>query len=485
MQDTEIAFSLKKAVVERNGIVLIVEFNWDVQRGESWLICGANGTGKTTLLEVLTGQQRLVGGEMILPGDLSIEKFSSSVALIRRDFSLYHLFGISASFYQQRYFSIGVEETPLVIDFIAAETEILKTNIRSAAQEFRFDTLLDKHIVSLSTGESRRILLLILWLTERKIICFDDPYSGLDPEGSRLVSHALRTLLKKNVTILVTGVETQAPDFIENVLYIKNQHIAYNGKADHFRSNGKKSEFLAEKLKIKKFVRDPCDNSFKVAAEMKNITIRYSEKIIQENFSWRINRGDKWMLTGANGSGKSTLMSLIYGDNPMAYAYELVVFDRIRGTGETIWDIKRRIGYFSSELQQFFPRSLTLYEAVLTGYSDHLRVRDDLTPGHYRQADEIIEAAGITTFKETPLYRLSFSKCRLALVCRALVKLPPVVILDEPCQGLDLSATETVNRLVDVVCGGELKTLIYVTHQTNDVPKIINRHLNLKKPKSH
>jgi molybdate transport system ATP-binding protein len=164
----------------------------------------------------------------------------------------------------------------------------------------------------------------------------------------------------------------------------------------------------------------------------------------------------------------------------MAYAFELVVFDRVRGSGETIWDIKRPIGYFSSELQQFFPRSLTLFEAVLTGYSNHLAIRSDLTQNHYQQAEELIEAARITAFKMTPLYRLSFSQCRLALVCRALVKLPPVVILDEPCQGLDRQATETVNHLVDTVCGSELNTLIYVTHQPEHVPEIINLHLNLK-----
>lgn len=477
-------FSLQKAVVKRNGILLIDEFNWEVNGGESWWICGANGSGKTTLLEVLVGQQRLAGGEMILAHDLLIENFYSSVALIRRDFLLYNLFNSKASFYQQRYFSLGVEETPLVIDFIAIETGRSKEMVRSSANEFGFDTLLDKRIVSLSTGEGRRIILLILWLTDKEIICFEDPYSGLDPEGKQLVNHALATLLKKKVTILVTGVEIQPPNFIDHVLYIKNQCIAFAGKIQDFTYPQPESALPVNKFKIKNHVRDEFDYSFKVAAEMKDITIQYNGKIIQKHFSWKISRGDKFILAGPNGSGKSTLMSLIYGDNPMAYAYELVVFDQIRGTGETIWNVKRQMGYFSSELQQFFPRSMTLYEAVLTGYSDNLQVRDYLTREHYQQADEIIEAAHITALKETLMLRLSFSQCRLALVCRALVKLPPIVILDEPCQGLDQSTTETVNRLVDIVCGDECKTLIYVTHQTDYVPKIINKHINLKMEKS-
>jgi len=481
MKHSEIVFSLKKAVIKRNGTLLIDEFDLKVNQGESWWICGANGTGKTTLLEVLKGQQRLTGGEMILPENVSVENFFSSVAIIRRDFSLYNLFNRSASFYQQRYFSLGVEETPMVIDFISAETGVPKEKIRSAAMVFGFEMLLDKRIVSLSTGEGRRIILLILWFSDRRIICIDDPYAGLDPEGKLMFSHALQTLLKKKVTLLVTGVEIQPPGFIDHVFYINNHRAEFAGKAHFFKNNYLESSLTGNKIRLKKHVHEKYDHSFRIAAEMKNITIQYDRKIIQKDFSWRINRGDKWMLTGPNGSGKSTLMSLICGDNPMAYAYELIVFDRVRGTGETIWDIKRPIGYFSSELQQFFPRSLTLFEAVLTGYSNHLVVRSDLTQDHYQQAEELIEAARITSFKMTPLYRLSFSQCRLALVCRALVKLPPVVILDEPCQGLDRQTTETVNRLVEAVCGDELNTLIYVTHQTEYVPGIINLHLNLKK----
>jgi molybdate transport system ATP-binding protein len=474
-------FSLKDAVVKRNGIRLINEFSWEVNEGECWLICGTNGSGKTTLLELLSGHERFAEGVLIPPENISIENYYSSVALIRRDFTLYHLFNSSANFYQQRYFSLGVEETPPVIDFIISETGEPEEHIRSAALEFEIEKLMDKHIVSLSTGEGRRILLLLLWLSENKIICLDDPYAGLDPDGKLLVSRALKMLLKKNITILITSVDLHPPEFINHILLIENQYATIIGKTEYLKTREIKHPHPIDKLIIKDQVLFGYDYSFNVAAGMRNITIKYGDSIVQKDFSWEINRGDKWMLSGPNGSGKSTLMSLIFGDNPMAYAYEIVVFDRVRGTGETIWDVKRPMGYFSSELQQFFPRNMTLYEAVLTGFSDHLSVRSDLTPEHYHQADELIEAARITPYKETSLGRLSFSTCRLALVCRALVKLPPVVILDEPCQGLDQITSETVNDLVDIVCGGKNKTLIYVTHQTDLIPEVINKKLELKK----
>lgn len=482
MENTGLIFSLEKARLERNDNLLIGGFDWEVHKGECWWVCGDNGTGKTTLFEELAGHQRLSAGEMVLPSGITPEDFISSVALVHRDFSLFHYFTKSATFYQQRYFSSGIEETPLVTDFIESETGIPQQKIQSAAKEFGLDALLQKRILSLSTGEGRRIILLMLWLTDKRLICLDDPYAGLDPGGKQLVNNALGMLLKKEVTILISGVDTLPPDIAGHVLYIKDKHIAYAGVVQNFKETVSSA---IKRINIRNHVSEGYNYSFSVAAEMKNITIKYDKEIVQQDFSWKISRGEKWMLTGPNGSGKSTLMSLIYGDNPMAYAYELVVFDRVRGSGETIWDIKQPMGYFSSELQQFFPRSMTVNEAILTGFSNHLLVRKDLTPGHYSQADELIEAALLTDLKNTPLYKLSFSKCRLALVCRALVKHPPVVILDEPCQGLDRTSTQIVNRLVDLVCGDELKTLIYVTHQTSDVPAVINNHLSLRKSESN
>jgi molybdate transport system ATP-binding protein len=481
MEHSELFFSLEKVRLERNGNLVIDHFDWKVKRGECWWIYGENGSGKTTLFEALSGKQSFSGGEFILSEGSDQEIFRSSVALVGRDFSFSHYFNKSATFYQQRYFSTGVEETPLVKDFIECETGIPAGQILSAAQEFGFDSLLGKRILSLSTGEGRRIILLMLWLTDKKLICLDDPYAGLDPGGKMLVNNAMGMLLEKNVTIFISGNDRSYPGIVDNVLHIRNRRIEYSGEAKNFKDSGSSQ---LQKIKIKNYVTGGYDYSFSVAAEMKNITIRYDKEIVQEDFSWKIARGDKWMLTGPNGSGKSTLMSLIYGDNPMAYAYEIVIFDRVRGSGETIWEIKQPMGYFSSELQQFFPRSMTAYEAVLTGFSNHLVISKDLASEHYRQADELIEAAQLTELKNTPLYRLSFSKCRLVLVCRALVKHPPVVILDEPCQGLDPASTEIVNNLVDVVCGDELKTLIYVTHQSDHVPSVINRHLSLRKPVS-
>lgn len=481
MDHTSYLFAFENAVLSRNGTQKSRKFSWSVAPGESWWVCGANGSGKTTLIEFLTGRHRMAEGVMKFPGYGSPEEFYTSVTLVRRDFSLNQAFNRSAVFYQQRYFSTGLEETPPVIDFLVQETGTSEDTIRTAAGEFRVQHLLDEHIVSLSTGEGRRIMLLMLWLSGRKIICFDDPYSGLDTDGCDMVSKAFSSLIEKKICILATGVSEHPPAVFDHVLYLRDQSVIFAGRKEDFRSFSNKKKEDQEVPRLVTRVDDNRGFNFLTAAEMNNITIRYDQKIVLSDFSWKIKKGEKWLLTGPNGSGKSTLMSLIYGDNPMAYAYEMVVFDRVRGTGETIWEIKRPIGYFSSELQQFFPLSMTIYEAVLTGFSDHLTVRKDLSPQHHQQTSELIEAAGLKDYSGSVLSRLSFSQRRLALVCRALVKHPPLVILDEPCQGLDPRAASLVNLLVGELCSGKDKTLVYVTHQHDCLPPVINKHLELGK----
>lgn len=471
-------FSFHNVTLTHNGNVLLAGFDLEVHAGESWWICGTNGSGKTTLLETIAGRQCLSGGEMIVHANTTPEEFFRSVAYIPGDLSLFREFTKSAGFYQQRYFSIGVEETPSVRAFIKAETGIEEEKINATATLLKVENLLDRHIISLSTGEVRRILLLMLYLTGRNLICFDDPYSGLDSVGKELVSHAIKALLCKKLTIMVSGTEFPPPYPFSHVLYLENHKAAFRGESHKFTLHGNPLTH-AGKICLKSHVPEEYDYDFSIAAEMKNISIRYADTIIQRDFCWKIRKGDKWILTGPNGSGKSTLTTLIYGDNPMAYACGLVLFDKVRGTGESIWEIKRRIGYFSSELQNFFPKSLTFYEAVLTGFSDHLTVRKDLSYRHHLQAQELIDSTGMTHLKDTPFYHLSFSQRRLSLICRALVKHPPVVILDEPCQGLDPATAKIVNKLVDEVCGDDNKTLIYITHQPEDIPDVINRHLEI------
>ncbi|MEO0331157.1 MAG: ATP-binding cassette domain-containing protein, partial [Bacteroidota bacterium] len=200
--------------------------------------------------------------------------------------------------------------------------------------------------------------------------------------------------------------------------------------------------------------------------------------------NWQVNRGDKWSLSGPNGAGKSTLLSLINGDNPQAYANQIYLFDRKKGSGESIWDIKGRIGYISPELHLYFNRRLSCFEAVASGLTDTLISDKNLSAEQKATVAQWLNVFNLSHRKEKMLIELPLSEQRLVLLARALVKNPPVLLLDEPCQGLDTQQTQKFNAMVDTICQHFDKTLIYVSHYQQDIPTCVNQRLFLEKGKA-
>ena len=214
---------------------------------------------------------------------------------------------------------------------------------------------------------------------------------------------------------------------------------------------------------------------------MKNIKVEYDGRKILDGINWHIAQGERWSLSGPNGAGKSTLLSLINGDNPQAYANDIIIFDRQRGTGESILDIKRQTGFVSPELYQYFPTDSSCMHVIESGFYD--------TIGLFRSTDPDKEAVCLRWMKLLHLDQYAHklfsmvpsSAQRLCLLARALVKNPALLILDEPTQGLDASQQQFFTRLIDDICAISKVTVIYVTHYEHHIPKAVSKYLRLEK----
>jgi molybdate transport system ATP-binding protein len=207
--------------------------------------------------------------------------------------------------------------------------------------------------------------------------------------------------------------------------------------------------------------------------------VAYGNKKILSNINWQINRGERWLLKGVNGSGKSTLISLITGDHPQAYANKVFLFDKKRGSGESIWDIKKKIGFVSPELHWYFDKTISVYNTIASGFFDTIGVYKKLSDEQHNIVHQWLSFLNLTTKSEFSLSALSTSQQRLALLARALIKNPPLLILDEPCQGLDEQQVKDFVALIDDLFNQSNRTLIYVSHYENEIPKCINKCLNL------
>jgi len=214
---------------------------------------------------------------------------------------------------------------------------------------------------------------------------------------------------------------------------------------------------------------------------MNDVHIKYGEKVILDKVNWRVLPGERWALLGPNGAGKSTLLSLVNGDNPQAYANDIVLFDKKRGTGESIWDIKKKIGFVSPELHQYFPTDNSCLQVIESGYYDTLGL---FRPSQKVKADTALawmQALEIDKYARTLLKNIPASAQRLCLLARALIKNPDLLIFDEPCQGMDEHQQLNFKQIVNTICEISDVTLIYVSHYQHEIPDSVTKVLRLDK----
>ena len=214
---------------------------------------------------------------------------------------------------------------------------------------------------------------------------------------------------------------------------------------------------------------------------MQKINIQYSNKQILKNIEWNIRHGEKWCLSGPNGSGKSTLLSLITGDNPQAFANHIWLFDKKKGSGESIWDIKKKIGHVSPEIHLCFDKGTLVEDVVASGLYDTIGLFKKPSTNDLELVSKWMSYLSIEKFKGKRLINLSLGEQRAVMLCRALVKSPLLLILDEPCQGLDEDQTNKFNHLINEICKIEKVTVIYVSHYQDEIPRNIENFLRLEK----
>ena len=215
--------------------------------------------------------------------------------------------------------------------------------------------------------------------------------------------------------------------------------------------------------------------------DFKNVCIRYGERTILKDLNLTVMNGERWALSGENGAGKSTLLSLVCADNPQSYANDIVLFGRQRGSGESIWDIKKHIGYISPEMHRAYMKDIPAIEIVASGLSDSVGLYRKPKPEQMGTCEFWMDMFGILKHRDTTFLKLSSGEQRLVLLARAFVKDPSLLILDEPLHGLDMMNRRLVKDIIETFCRRHNRTLIMVTHYQEELPDCIDHKIYLKK----
>ena len=214
---------------------------------------------------------------------------------------------------------------------------------------------------------------------------------------------------------------------------------------------------------------------------MNEVTIRYGKRTIIKDLNWTVKNGERWALSGQNGSGKSTLLSLVCADNPQSYACDIALFGFQRGGGESIWDIKKHIGYVSPEMHRAYQKDLPAIRIVASGLKDSVGLYVKPEPQEYEVCRRWMDIFGLKGMYDRPFLKLSSGEQRLVLIARAFVKDPELLILDEPLHGLDNRNRRLVKDVIETFCQRRNKTLIMVTHYQEELPRCITHSLFLER----
>lgn len=441
--------------------------NFVLYENEQLAILGPNGSGKTKLVNTIIGRYPLLKNEVQYNfGEWNHRMVCENIHYMAFRDSYGDADG--GYYYQQRWHSQDVELLPKVCDVLpdVAGDEY----VTSLYRDFSIDVLLNKQLVMLSSGELRRLQIVKALMTNPRVLIMDNPFIGLDAQ-TRVQLHDLlqRLIVKCGLQlILVVSRKEDIPDFVTRVVNL-----------EPILTSPKKDCLLPRCLELPSSWERVEDEASVSIISLRNVTLRYGEHVIFENLNWEVQRGERWALHGRNGSGKSALLSLVCADNPQSYGCDISLFGRRRGTGESIWDIKRRIGYVSPEMHRAYLKDLPSVEIVASGLHDSIGLYVRPRPEHIGICKERMRMFGIEDLADHTFLKLSSGEQRLVLLARAFVKDPELLILDEPLHGLDAGRREMVRAIIEAFCSRPEKTLIMVTHYPEELPSCITHHKTL------
>lgn len=454
----------------------------DIREGEQLAIVGENGAGKSRLVDIITGRYPL------LQDTVRYNLGEGMVSERLRYISFRDTYGEQdCTYYQQRWNQHDMS------DDLPTVGSALKDAPEELMRMFHLDQLRQKPIITLSSGEMRKLQLTRVLRSRPRVLIMDNPFIGLDAATRQMLGELLQTLIRETALtlILVLSKTDDLPSFVTHVLPVEGLRVGRKMAREEFLAHPRPlpSSVLPEQertwlrqlpqkdLATMPFYPQRGGEILRFA----DVSIRYGSRTILSHVDWTVNEGERWALSGENGAGKSTLLSLVCADNPQAYACNINLFGHRRGSGESIWEIKRHIGYVSPEMHRAYLKDIPALDIVASGLSDSIGLYTRPRPSEREQCLEWMQVFGIRDLAERTFLCLSSGEQRLCLLARAFVKDPELLILDEPLHGLDDRNRQRVREIIETFCQRQNKTLVMVTHYEEELPSCIDHRLTLKR----
>lgn len=483
IQDAQVIFKGKQAFQN-------LSFQWE--KGQTWAVISDSGWLQTAFWETLRGNTLIRNGKVQTHfAEAYVEEksflkelhsFRDLMAYVSQKYEFRNKFNQQNFYFQQRFNSSESEDTATVKQYLSEIEPKVKGpwTLQKVLDLLDLERLRDESLLKLSNGETRRLALASGLMRQPSIFLMDHPTTGLDIQSRENFGIVLQNILDAGTHVLLSCNIQDIPEGVTHIAQLDYSGISRVWKKEDFhaleRHNLKKNwnwDLLQE------LVGQDKKNTGGSIVELKDVTISYQGKKILDHINWRVGAGERWQLKGANGSGKSTLISLLIGENPQAYSQEIYLFGRKRGTGESIWDVKRPTGFVAPELARFFPANQTCRKVILSGLFDTMGLFKKVSVEQENLASKWMQLFELEEFADFPIQRLPLEQQRWALLARALIKKPQLLILDEASQGLDESQRILYKETTQKICEYSGITLIFVSHYPEDIPTAVDRVFQL------
>src|SRR5690606_24574898 len=451
---------------------------------------GPSGSGKSILGSLLTGNTAPTQGV-----------FNTNInhaTYIPQQEDFLNVSQQKSTHYSSRYEYNNNENLPTVKNYLES-IKSKKPEMDRIISRLKLNLLINTKLLHLSNGERKRTQIAASLLKNSDLVVFDQPFVGLDTTSKKILHQVIFQLKKQKKIVVIMCNEDDFFVGIDFILELKDGQMTHYFPSSKFiKQTSTGYKYHANNTAFKDFDFNT-GKIFSTIVKMKDVNVTIEEKKILKNINWTVKSGEKWVLAGDNGAGKTTLLSLITADNPQAYTNNIVLFDNKRGSGESIWDIKKKIGFVSPELHSYFLRGqgiknsvpglknksvynkLPCIDVITSGLNDEVGFSSSDSKNQLEMAEKWMNLLNLSHLLESAYINASLGEQRFLLLARALVKLPPLLILDEPCQGLDqkqtglfISLLFQINLLINF-------TLIYVTHNKNEIPEWIDKMIILDK----
>jgi molybdate transport system ATP-binding protein len=518
---------LRNCSVEDRFRAYLSGLTWTYRPGETWLVTGANGSGKESFIAALADESLFAPkGEGVFfsafsgdTGCVSLESAASLIAEERRRDQSDYTDGVDVGRTAREYVGEVLGDRGDQIARMETLPEIALTGIAH---------ILDRGLKFLSTGEIRRTLIARALLSRKRLLVLSEPFAGLDA-ASREILFAFFDAMAASAAaggdsprvILCADRYADVPGSVTSVLEFSGKAISFAGSRKDYeallesRKSAAQEKTAKERAEFRAAARafsreqgilrdkpeedkprttqtartgkrdDPIEKGIsppRPLVDMRGVNVGWGENRVLRDFTWRVDEGEHWFIRGPNGAGKTTLLELITGDNLQVFSNDVRLFGARRGSGETLWDIRRQLGIVSYRLHLEYRMvgGTSVEDTVVSGFHDSIGLYEPKTDLEKIAARKWLASAGFAGRENAPFSSLSYGEQRAALILRAVVKCPPLLILDEPCHALDEDARRMILDLLEIVAEEGGSTMLHVTHDPTEMLGFERRILELR-----